>query len=649
MRYDPLWVGAISADNSVLIVDDEESVLFYLREVLEAFGFVIHSASSYEEGANLAVRASFGVAIIDKNLPGEKTGLDLVRLLKDKRPLVRSMIHTGYPSKHSAIAALQLGAFDYLEKPIDNAMLYEKVRRAANAYKVDFERQELFENYESLFELIPGVVWFVTSKGVVERVSTQGANLLGYEPAELVGVGYADLVIDDDEGDRDGHWVFKERRTGSRANQRKLVRLRTRDDKERFFEMRSCGTYVPGSVHSDDNYKGTFAVGWDITDNVRLLEELQQAQKMDALGRLAGGVAHDLNNLLCIIGPSAQLLDDSLDRDHDGRAEVAAIAEAADRAAALTKHLLLFSRKQMVRPKRVGVSGVLERLKAMLGRVVREDVQTTMTIDDDVGNVFIDPHQLEQVVVNLVVNASDAMPDGGKLEVRAGNATIDSDYAGGDPRLRPGSYVLVSVTDTGKGIPERLRERVFEPFFTTKQTGKGTGLGLSIVYGIVNRACGFVSLYSEENIGTSVKVYLPRYESKEDAVADSGEVPVGSGNETILVVDDDDGVRRIASKVLQRAGYRVLESPGVDAALETLDGDVPVDLVLTDVVMPVRGGVDLAAMVRERDDRLPVLFMSGYPAGLSVADAAPENASAFIAKPFTSRALLTEVRRLLDA
>jgi len=637
-----------AAEQTILIVDDDDSVLFYLQEVLGALGFTLLCASTYEEGLKLARTAAFAVAIIDKNLPGDKTGLDLVRVLSEERPLVRSMIHTGYPSRHSAIEALQLGAFDYLEKPIDNELLFEKVRRAVNVYVIEREREEMFDNYESLFELIPGIVWFVARNGVVERVSKQGATLLEYEPREMVGVGYDSLVIDPDGTEQDGQWVFKERRTGPRADQRKLVRLRSKTGKVRIFEMRSCGAYEPGSVHTPDNYKGTLAVGWDITDNVRLLEELQQAQKMDALGRLASGVAHDFNNLLCVIGPTASILRDDLGPDHRSIREVDVILSTADRAAALTKHLLLFSRKQMTTPVRVDVRNVVTHLQGMLERLVREDIVCSMVAELKTGSVYIDPHQLEQVIVNLAVNAADAMPGGGKLEVHVSNRSIDSAYASGDPKLRPGKFVLISVTDNGQGIPKNVRERVFEPFFTTKEEGKGTGLGLSIVYGIVNQAGGFVSLYTEEGTGTTVKVFLPRYEGRVENSSGRIDIAPRSGSETILVVDDDAAVLRIAAQVLTRAGYDVLESSSLVAALETIGTGARVDLLLTDMVMPGGGGAELAGLVRDRIPQLPVLFMSGYPSGLTLPDVENQD-SAFVEKPFTAQKLLAEVRRLLDA
>jgi PAS domain S-box-containing protein len=620
-----------------------------LSGVLEAEGYAVTTAADGHEALDCLSRDDFGVAIVDKNLPGGISGLDVLRETATYSQHLRTIIFTGYPSKESAIEALKHGAFDYLEKPIDNELLVEQVRRAWDAYTLALEREELFRKYEMLFEIVPGIVWFMTEDGIVKRVNREGAAMLGYSPTELLGSSYTRL-LPPDEGRSASHWAFKERRTGNRATRKQVIELRTRSGATKLFEINSIGAWDRTVMDKGKRFWGTLGVGWDITEHAALEEQLQQARKMEAIGRLAGGVAHDFNNLLSVILNNAEFLRGDL-ADKDPRLpDVIEIERAAHRGAELTKQLLAFSRKQVVSPRPTNLRHVLKDLEPLLRRLITENIQLeTPDGDDDLWLVEIDPSQVEQVIINLAVNARDAMPDGGRLTIRATNVVLDHEFAANHLGVSPGHYVMLAVSDTGHGMTPEVREHLFEPFYTTKGIGRGTGLGMATVYGIVMQSGGHISVYSEAETGTSVKVYLLAIDA---SVSDDELYPeteeLVTGQEVVLVVEDEDMVRRLARRILERHGYRVLEASDGAAALAGLDVDTPVDILLTDVVMPNMSGAELAQKLRSRMPKLRVIYMSGYVGNVTTRHQMLEHGTAYLQKPFTAVGLLQSIRRLLD-
>ncbi|HEY3348957.1 MAG TPA: ATP-binding protein [Thermoanaerobaculia bacterium] len=379
----------------------------------------------------------------------------------------------------------------------------------------------------------------------------------------------------------------------------------------------------------------------------RAEESLRQSQKMDAVGQLAGGVAHDFNNLLTAILGYADLLASRPAIEGGAREEVAEIRNAGERAATLTRQLLAFSRKQVLEPVVLHVNDLVGDLEKMLRRLIGEDVDLVSILDPSVGNVRADPGQLEQVILNLVVNARDAMPRGGKLTIETANADLDEAYSQRHAAARPGRYVMVAVSDTGFGMDASTVEHIFEPFFTTKEKGKGTGLGLSTVYGIVKQSGGNIWVYSEPGKGTAFKVYLPRVDDAvaEGVSAEASPLPAAAANETILLVEDEESVRTLARRILVGHGYRVLEASGGEAALEAFRAHgARIDLLVTDLVMPDMAGTDLAARLNERHPDLRVLFMSGYTGDAAVRSGQLVQGRAFLQKPFTPAVLLRRVR-----
>jgi two-component system, cell cycle sensor histidine kinase and response regulator CckA len=386
----------------------------------------------------------------------------------------------------------------------------------------------------------------------------------------------------------------------------------------------------------------------DASARKALEERSGQSQRMEALGRLAGGVAHDFNNLLTIIGGYSNMVLDGLDAKNPLRKEVEPIAEAAERASALTRQLLAFSRRQLLQPKIVDLNRLITKMNKMLRRVIGEDIELKLALRPDVGRIKADPGQIEQVIMNLAVNARDAMPSGGALSVITENREVVS--GDGSPDLAEGSYVLLSISDTGTGMDPYTRAHIFEPFFTTKAKGKGTGLGLATVYGIVKQAGGDIQVDSEPGKGSWFRIYLPRTRKAPKGQRTETHRRPRRGSETILLVEDEPGVRTLAREMLARLGYRVLEAPDAAAALAVWDGaQKPIDLLLTDVIMPHVSGLELAEKLTALRPGLKVLYISGYTDEVIARHGVVQDGALLLQKPFSRKELGLKVRAILDA
>ena len=506
--------------------------------------------------------------------------------------------------------------------------------------------RESMSRLTSILDSTQDIVFVLDDEGRYVEVLTRHDELLFRDAPNLIGSRMHDLLPVEvaDPALATIHSALKTGRTQT------LEYPLTVPAGERWFEGRTSPL--------EDRPGERSTVVWvvrDITERKKhqrerneLQQQLLQAQKMESIGRLAGGVAHDLNNTLSpIIGYADLVMRSATDPTLNRR--MRSIFEAADRARNLTAQLLAFSRKQYLDMQVVNLSAEIGKLEKMLRRIVRENIRLVFKLDPALGNVRADTSQLHQVMLNLVVNAQDAMPDGGELIVETAEVTFDRHYARTHTDVRPGHYVRIVVSDTGCGMDAATRERIFEPFFTTKPQDKGTGLGLATSYGIVRQHHGTIRAYSEPGLGSTFKIYLPRVDAPA-AVAETETAVTPRGAETVLVVEDDPIVRDMTSDILADHGYGVLVASGGEEALRLAESsDPPIDLLLTDVVMPGMNGLELARILRQKRPDLKAIFMSGYSEEVVIRQGLADPATPFIQKPASVETLTRRVRDVLDA
>jgi PAS domain S-box-containing protein len=511
----------------------------------------------------------------------------------------------------------------------------EEQRRALEA------QREAETRYRGLIDISPDAI-LVVKHGAIAFANAAARKLLGEtEGAPLEGRRILDVVHPDTRGEA-------EARLGALRDGENLPLV-----EQRFIRLDGGTVQVEFAAAAlvHDGGPATLLLVRDVTARRLLEEQFRRSQKLEAVGQLAGGVAHDFNNLLTVILGYCQLLRAEVEATHPFREELEEIHRAAESAARLTGQLLAFSRKQMSQPRLLDLNESLKGLDRMLRRLLPEDIRVSTVLAAGMAPVRVDPGHLEQVIMNLVVNARDAMPNGGHLTLETGNAILDDVYAATHDGVRPGRYAMIAVSDTGVGMEAETRRRAFEPFFTTKGPGRGTGLGLSTVYGIVKQAGGDVWLYSEPGHGTTFKIYLPAAGRAAEAATPpllSDAVPGGS--ETILLVEDEDAVRKLAVHALRSRGYDVIEARNGQEALAAAGRHAGgMALVVSDVVMPHLGGPDLVERLRAARPELRALFMSGYTDNAMVRTDDPRRGVAFLGKPFTLDALVRKVRDILDA
>ena len=628
----------------ILLVDDDPDLLSSLTDLLQPAGYEVAVANGIESARRVAAEFEPDVALLDIKL-GPDSGIDLIATLKRQRPDLAFLIMTGHADTEFAVRALREGAEDFLSKPVDPPSLLRALSRCRRHQKLERENREVVialktseERTRAIMENIADALVTMDSKGIVESVNSAALDLFGYEADELLGENVSRLV---GEGDRARHDGYIQRYLG--GGEGRIIGKGPREVRG----VRKDGEMLELELAVSEAWIGNERVFIgamrDISERKRLEAHLRQTQKMEAVGQLTGGVAHDFNNLLAVILGNAELLEDRIGTDDP---QVQAVIRAAGRGSELTQQLLAFSRLKPLRPRVLDPVQLLGGMSALLTRTLAETIEVRFLTGDDIGRIETDPAQMESALLNLAINAGQAMPEGGELTIEIAIETIDRRAAAEMTDVAPGDYVTVAVTDTGVGMAPEVLARAFEPFFTTKPVGEGSGLGLSMVYGFARQSGGFAIIESEPGRGTTVRLYLPRVEAEapDPELEPETEAPRATG-ESLLVIEDDPEVLDLAVIMLESLGYEVVSAQDGAQALAVLEATPRIDLVLSDVMLP--GGLlgpEVIQRARQARPNLRVLFMSGYADAEARSSGLLAEGATVLSKPFRRHDLACQLR-----
>jgi PAS domain S-box-containing protein len=625
----------------VLYVEDSARDAALCRRQLEQAGYrpIVDVVASPEEFENALRQQTYDVVLADYNLP-DWSGMEALQMLQRDGRDIPFILVTGTVGEETAVECIKQGATDYVLKD-RQARLPLAIERALDEKRVREERRQAERSRDLLAAIVQSSDDAIVGADLDGRIVSwnRGAErIYGFIADEIRGRSVSVLFLPHSE----------ELQSVKQAFQRgeNLDRHETKG-------VREDGAVIDVSVtisriQSDaGNFAGASMIARDITEHKRLQQEFCVSQKMDAIGRLAAGVAHDFNNLLTVIAGYSTLLLGDMSEDDPGYAGICEIHKAGERAAALTRQLLAFCRKQPLEPKTLNINSIVADMHRMLQPLIGEDIDLVTVLHPALGSTKADPGQIEQVIMNLALNARDAMPNGGKLTLETANVEFDTADAERHISISPGVYVMLAMTDTGIGMTPEIQARIFEPFFTTKGQGEGTGLGLATVYGIVKQSGGTILVHSEPGHGTTFKIYLPAVQEA-PVTRDSAAQPSPSGGtETVLVVEDEDAIRRLVCSVLKKAGYTVLEAKNGNEALRIAEGrEGGIDLMISDIVMPCMGGAELASRLASSRPGMKVMFISGYTDNAIHQHGVLPNA-VFLEKPFLPKTLARKVREVL--
>jgi two-component system cell cycle sensor histidine kinase/response regulator CckA len=625
---------------SILVVDDDAQMLRTITDILRLRGYSSVIAGTGREALEVTrdMVDAPAVALVDLQLP-DMDGIELIGRLREIAALTEVVILTGNASVDSAVRALREDTNDYLLKPVQPDHLVGTIERAGERWqrrRAEVGMRESEERLHLIFDHVSDALFIADDSGRILDANPAACALSSQSLTKLRTLTMAQVIPE------------SARMVGGHS-------LNGAGDDPDFSRFESAEGEIDGRVL--DVRSATFAPGVrvytvrDLTRQRKLENQLLQAQKMEAVGQLAGGVAHDFNNLLTVIMSYSSLLLTDDDTADSVKGDIQEISNAAERAASLTRQLLAFSRKQVLQMRAVNVNAIVTNVEKMLHRLIGEDISLTTRLDPDLALISADPGQLEQVLLNLAVNARDAMPGGGNLTITTDNAVLSDEHGERHLGASPGKYVMLAVADTGAGMTKEVQRRLFEPFYTTKGPGKGTGLGLATVHGIVKQSGGDVYVYSELGHGTTFKVYFPSLTKVPETLMIPVEHPAVApcGSETLLLAEDDDVLRALGARVLGSLGYNVLVAgTGAEALRVVAEYDGVIDLIATDVVMPGMNGSQLVEKVLEARPAMRVLFMSGYTDDEVMRRGVINGQTAFLQKPFTPDLLAHKVREVLD-
>jgi two-component system, cell cycle sensor histidine kinase and response regulator CckA len=636
----------------VLLVGSREEDFFLIREILQrnqdSLPSHLDHAHSMDEAHTMLQGENYSLILFQHETGDAAAARLLSEFLRNGTAPPFIMLTEGADEKAVA-EIIQAGAYDCVEtSQLNGANLVRTIRCALALHSLQEQRQAAEESLRKLscaVENSADTILVTNSEGVIEYVNPAFEAVTGYPLQEIIGKSQTIL-----SSELQPPLLYREiwETIRSKEGGRSIVVKRKKNG-----EVYYADENISPIHNADGKITHYVRNGHDLTERLRIEAELVQSQKMDAIGRLAGGVAHDFNNLLTIITSYSELALDSVAAESPAQMRIQEVLSAAHRAAELTRQLLAFSRKQPQALRVAEFNPVVGKILKTLQRLIGEDIELVFAPGDGLGMIRLDPVQIEQILMNLAANSRDAMPQGGRCTIQTSNVQLDQEYVDRKRAIIPvGRYAVLSFTDTGKGIPPEHLPHVFEPFYTTKPSGQGTGLGLATVYGIVKQNHGFVWVYSEPELGTTFKIYLPcvleRVASVEGAESTSDRLL--HGTETVLLVEDEDPLRRAVVEFLGLRGYTVLEAKnGLDALTITRDHALPIHLTVTDVVMPQMSGGELARELEKIRPETKLLFVSGYPGQTVVDHKVVDVESNFLQKPFTLKQLAKKVRGVLDA
>jgi len=628
-----------------LLLVGENDDFGYLRDLLSRdTGLGMDYAHSTEEALERLGQTTYDLLLCEYN-SGDGAALRLLHELHRHHPGAPAIFLSDHMDEAALGAALRPGTGEYGQTRSETTGIPRSIRNAIDVYSKERQRQKAEDTLRKLWRAVEqsaDLVMITDREGTIEYVNPAFESLTGYSPGELMGQTPRVLK----SGQQSSELYTELWQTILSGNVFRCTVVNRKKNGETFVAEKT----ITPLRDNDGRITHFISNDRDITDRRRLENQLQQAQKMDAIGRLAGGVAHDFNNLLMVISSYAELMLDSLSPQHPLRRNVDEIQKASRRAADLTRQLLAFGRKQMQSLQLLDLNVIIEDINKMLPRMIGEDIELVFVPGKDLGKTKADPVQIEQILMNLAANARDAMPKGGRLVIETASVRLDEAYVQEHSIVSPGAYVLLTVTDSGQGIAPEHLSHIFEPFYTTKAEGKGTGLGLATVYGIVKQSSGFIWVYSEPGLGTTFKIYLPQAAPEKLVLHPS--LPAEDcprGCETLLLAEDEAAVRQATREFLTLNGYIILEAQnGTEALAIAKSYSGPIDLMITDVVMPQMGGAILAeGLASERPD-MKVLFVSGYAEATVLRHGAIDVTTRFLQKPFSLKVLARKIREILD-
>jgi two-component system, cell cycle sensor histidine kinase and response regulator CckA len=632
------------AKANIMIVEDESIIASVIAGALKKFEYeVIDILNTGEAAAAAALREKPDLILMDIRLQGAMDGIAAVEQIQ-KQMDIPIIYLTAYADEPTLERAKKTKPFGYIPKPFQEIELKTTIEMALYKHGFELQLKESEAKYRTLFENSQDVIYLSDKKGNLVEINPAGLRLFGYPYEELVGHKPDHMYAD--ANDRKHFFSLIRNKKSVKDFE---INLKKKDGSV-IFALETANAMLD----KDGHMNGFQGIIRDITERKRaeaerksLEAQLFQAQKMEALGQLAGGVAHDFNNLLTGIRGFAQFAFDETPQDSPPHADLTEVLKLTKRAEALTRQLLAFSRKQTLEHEVLTINQTVKEMMNMLIRLIGKKIELDFVLAPDLGNVDADPGQLEQMLVNLTLNARDAMPGGGKLTVETANVFLDQDYARAHIGVIPGDFIMLAISDTGCGMDDNICPHIFEPFFTTKPPGKGTGLGLSTVYGIVNQLKGSIGVDSKPGQGTIFKIYLPRVAAAAvEKTPAACKEPLTKG--TILIVDDDAAVLQIAQRAIEVCGYRVLTAASPGAAEKILAAQAEaVDLILIDVVLPETNGYQLFESWHMQYPRLRVLYMSGYMDNATINNDILARGLPFIQKPFTAEDLVLTILKVL--